>query len=65
MAHARPNCKNVSTTISLEEPIFQLIEDHRFRTRKDNRSAAIVDLVMKGLKYQALVEKKKREKMSS
>ena len=64
MAHVRSNCKNISTTISLEETIYQLIEDHRFKTRKDNRSAAIVDLVVKGLKYQALVEKK-REKMSS
>jgi metal-responsive CopG/Arc/MetJ family transcriptional regulator len=62
MAHVRNNCKNISTTISLEETIYQLIEDHRFKTRKDNRSAAIMDLVVKGLKYQALVEKK-REKM--
>jgi metal-responsive CopG/Arc/MetJ family transcriptional regulator len=64
MAHKRVNCQNISTTISLDEQIFQLIEDHRFKSRKDNRSAAIVDLVVKGLKYQALVEKK-REKMSS
>jgi metal-responsive CopG/Arc/MetJ family transcriptional regulator len=63
MAHVRANCRNISTTISLEESILQLIEDYRFQNRKDNRSAAIVDLVKKGLKYQALVEKKKREKM--
>jgi metal-responsive CopG/Arc/MetJ family transcriptional regulator len=62
MAHVRRNCKNLSTTISLEEPIFQAIEDYRFRNRKDNRSAAITDLILKGLKYQALVEKK-RERM--
>lgn len=63
MAHIRSNCKNLSTTISLEETIFELIEDYRFKNRKDNRSAAIVDLIQKGLKYQALVEKKKRERM--
>ena len=61
MAHARANCRNLSTTISLEEQLLQLVEDHRFKTRKENRSAAIADLLKKGLKYQALVEQK-REK---
>lgn len=59
MAHVRSNCKNLSTTISLEEHLLSLVEDHRFKTRKENRSAAIADLLVKGLKYQALVEKKK------
>jgi metal-responsive CopG/Arc/MetJ family transcriptional regulator len=63
MAHVRSNCKNVSTTISLEEEVMSLIEDYRFTKRKDNRSAAIADLVLKGLKYEALLQKK-REKVS-
>jgi metal-responsive CopG/Arc/MetJ family transcriptional regulator len=63
MAHVRSNCKNVSTTISLEEELFSLIDDYRFTTRKDNRSAAIADLILKGLKYEALLQKK-REKVT-
>jgi metal-responsive CopG/Arc/MetJ family transcriptional regulator len=46
----------------LEENLLSQIEDHRFSTRKDNRSAAIADLIQKGLKYQKLMEKK-RERM--
>ncbi|WHY76096.1 hypothetical protein QNH20_18465 [Neobacillus sp. WH10] len=59
MAHARSNCKNLSTTISLDEHLLVKIEDYRFSKRKDNRSAAIADLIQKGLKYEALVQKKK------
>ena len=61
MAHVRANCKNVSTTISLEEEIMAMIEDHRFNTRKDNRSAAIADLIRKGLKYEQLLQKKRQK----
>lgn len=61
MAHIRKNCRNLSTTISLEEELMELIEDYRFTERKDNRSAAIADLIQMGLKYKRLVEKK-REK---
>lgn len=64
MAHIRKNCRNLSTTISLDENLLTQIEDHRFATRKDNRSAAIAELIMLGLKYKALVEKK-RERMSA
>jgi metal-responsive CopG/Arc/MetJ family transcriptional regulator len=63
MAHKRDNCRNVSTTISLEEEVMSLIENYRFTKRKDNRSAAIADLILKGLKYEALLQKK-REKVS-
>lgn len=63
MAHERKNCKNLSTTISIKEKVLSLVEDHRFNTRKENRSAAIEDLIMKGLKYEQLL-KKKREKVS-
>lgn len=63
MAHVRSNCRNLSTTISLEEAIMNEIENYRFSNRKDNRSAAIKDLILKGLKYEALVQKK-RERVS-
>jgi metal-responsive CopG/Arc/MetJ family transcriptional regulator len=63
MAHVRSNCKNVSTSISLDEKLFGLIDDYRFEKRKDNRSAAIADLILKGLKYEALLQKK-REKVT-
>jgi metal-responsive CopG/Arc/MetJ family transcriptional regulator len=59
LAHARTNCRNLSTTISLEETLLSQIEDYRFTARKNNRSAAIADLIQKGLKYQALMEKKR------
>jgi len=63
MAHVRKNCKNLSTTISLEETLLRLVDDYRFNKRKDNRSQAVADLLMKGLKYERLVEKKKRERV--
>lgn len=59
MAHVRNNCKNVSTTISIEQHVLDVIEDYRFLKRKDNRSAAITDLILKGLKYQELLDKKR------
>jgi hypothetical protein len=59
MAHKRKDCQNFSTTISLKEQTFLLIEDYKFENRKDNRSAAIEELVLFGLKYKRLVEKKK------
>lgn len=63
MVHVRKNCKNVSTTISLEESLMELVDDYRFNKRKDNRSAAISDLILKGLKYEELLQKK-RERAS-
>jgi metal-responsive CopG/Arc/MetJ family transcriptional regulator len=62
MAHVRKNCKNVSTTVSLEEALLQLVDDYRFTNRKDNRSVAFADLIKKGLKYEQLLQKK-REKV--
>ncbi|MEH7255074.1 hypothetical protein V7111_23465 [Neobacillus niacini] len=62
MAHIRDNCKNISTTISIEQYVMDHIENYRFDKRKDNRSAAITDLILKGLKYEALLQKK-REKV--
>lgn len=52
-----------TTSIALDEDLFTQIDEYRFKKRKDNRSAAIADLILKGLKYEALVEKKKREKV--
>ncbi|WP_447579944.1 hypothetical protein [Acinetobacter baumannii] len=59
MAHIRKDSSKPTTTISLEEELLSRIEDYRFSRRKDNRSAAIADLLIKGLKYVELVEKKK------
>jgi len=64
MAHIRKNCKNLSTTISLEEELFLQIDDFRFEKRKENRSQAIADLIKLGLKAQRIIDKKKRERMS-
>jgi metal-responsive CopG/Arc/MetJ family transcriptional regulator len=62
MAHVRKDSKFLSTTISLDESLYELIENHRFTKRKDNRSAAIKDLILKGLKYEELLAKKKAAK---
>lgn len=59
MAHIRKDSSKPTTTISLEEELLSRIEDYRFSRRKDNRSAAIADLLIKGLKYVEIVEKKK------
>lgn len=63
MAHVRKNCKNVSTTISFDPDILAALEEYRFTKRKENRSQAVVELILKGLKYERIVEKKKRERM--
>lgn len=63
MAHIRKNCKNLSTTISLEEQLLNRVDDYRFTKRKDNRSQAVAELLLKGLKYERLVEKKRMEKV--
>lgn len=60
--HKKPGYKP-TTSIALDEELFTQIEEYRFNKRKDNRSAAIADLILKGLKYEALVQKKKREKV--
>lgn len=64
MAHIRKNCINVSTTYSAPAKVLEQIDDYRFDTRKDNRSAAITELILLGLKYKELVQKK-RERMSA
>lgn len=59
MAHIRKDSSKPTTTISLEEKLLAMVEDYRFTKRKENRSAAIADLLKMGLKYAELVEKKK------
>ncbi|MBN6886993.1 metal-responsive CopG/Arc/MetJ family transcriptional regulator [Cytobacillus horneckiae] len=59
MAHIRKDSSKPTTTISLDPNLLSAIEDYRFEKRKDNRSAAIADLITKGLRYAELLEKKK------
>ncbi|WP_394139601.1 hypothetical protein [Cytobacillus oceanisediminis] len=59
MAHKRKDSSKPTTTISLEEKLLAMVEDFRFEKRKENRSAAIADLLIMGLKYNELVEKKR------
>lgn len=59
MAHIRKDSSKPSSTISLEEDLWTRIEDYRFEKRKNNRSAAIADLIQMGLRYAEIVEKKK------
>jgi metal-responsive CopG/Arc/MetJ family transcriptional regulator len=63
MAHYKKPGYKPTTSIALDEDLFIQIDEYRFSKRKDNRSAAIAELILKGLKYEALVEKK-RERMS-
>lgn len=59
MAHIRKDSSKPTTTISLTPILLEKIEDYRFSKRKDNRSQAIAELIIKGLKYERIVEKKK------
>lgn len=64
MAHVRHDSSRPTTTISFNPAILAKVEDYKFENRKDNRSQAIEELIKFGLKYVALVEKKKqRERM--
>jgi metal-responsive CopG/Arc/MetJ family transcriptional regulator len=51
-----------TTSISLDEALFQQIDDFKFKKRFDSRSQAIAVLIAKGLKYMEIVEKKKAAK---
>lgn len=62
MAHIRKDSSKPSTTISLEQQLFDLVEDYRFSKRKNNRSEAIADLIRKGLKLEQLLEEKRAKK---
>jgi metal-responsive CopG/Arc/MetJ family transcriptional regulator len=48
-----------TTSITLDEDLFERIDDFRFKKRLDSRSKAISMLIIKGLKYEQIVEKKK------
>lgn len=60
--YKQPNYKP-TTSIALDEKLFFAVDQYRFTKRKDSRSQAIADLIVKGLKYEALLEKK-RERMT-
>lgn len=64
MAHIRKDSSKPTTTISLSPILLEQVEDYRFTKRKDNRSAAIADLITKGLKYERILEKKKAQMLS-
>jgi hypothetical protein len=64
MAHARPNCKNVSISYSAPPAISERIKSYRHKKQHDTQSEAITELILMGLKYKAIVEKK-RARMSS
>jgi hypothetical protein len=59
MAHVRKDSKKQSACISLEEIIIGKVENYRFTKRKRDFSAAITELILKGLKYEELVQKRK------
>jgi metal-responsive CopG/Arc/MetJ family transcriptional regulator len=51
-----------TTSITLDENLFEQIDEFKYQKRYDSRSQAIAALVLKGLKYEALVQKRKAEK---
>lgn len=51
MAHIRKDSSKPSTTVSFDVNLLELIDDYRFENRKDNRSAAIAELIQFGFKY--------------
>ncbi|MGG4267404.1 hypothetical protein [Peribacillus simplex] len=63
--HIRKDSSKPTTTISLNPNTLSQVEDYRFNERKDNRSQAIEELLLFGLKYKALLEKKKAKRLLS
>lgn len=54
-------------TVSVNDELFELIEDYRFQNRFQNRSEATVDLIRRGLESLAAeegIEKGKKEEGS-
>lgn len=60
--HKQPGYKP-TTSITLDEDLFQRIDDFKFKKRFDSRSQAIAALLIKGLKYEALVQKRKASRV--
>lgn len=50
MPHHRSDSRKPTLTIGMEEELIAEIENYRFQYRKENRSAAIADLVKLGLR---------------
>ncbi|CAM3734055.1 hypothetical protein [Mesobacillus zeae] len=67
MAHKRKNCKNLSFCYSIPENLYNEVQNYRFKNEIEYRNEALSELIEKGLKYEALVErhkaKKKRERV--
>ncbi|MBU5214395.1 ribbon-helix-helix domain-containing protein [Heyndrickxia oleronia] len=51
MAHIRKDSSKPSTTVSFDVSLLEAIDDYRFENRKNNRSAAIAELIQLGFKY--------------
>ncbi|MED3574528.1 hypothetical protein [Cytobacillus praedii] len=51
MAHIRKDSSKPSTTVSFDTSLLEAIDDYRFENRKNNRSAAIAELIQLGFKY--------------
>lgn len=59
MAHIRENSHKPTATVSFNPVILSKIEDYQYTKRKGNRSQAIEELIKYGLKYVAILEKKR------
>lgn len=51
-----------TTSITLDEALFNQVDEFKYQKRFDSRSQAIAALLMKGLKYEALVQKRKADR---
>ncbi|AOH54454.1 hypothetical protein ABE28_008825 [Peribacillus muralis] len=63
--HIRKDSSKPTTTVSLHQSTLSKVEDYRFNERKDNRSQAFEELILFGLKYKELLEKKKAKRLLS
>lgn len=61
MAHNRKDSSKPTTTISFDPTVLEKLDDYWYTHRKGNRSKGANELIMLGLKYVELLEKK-REK---
>ncbi len=63
--HIRGDNYSPTTTVVWNPAILSKIESYKKSEDKDNRSQAINELVLYGLKYKELLEKKKAKRMLS
>lgn len=62
MAHIRKDSSKPTTTISFDPKVLQQVDDYWYSNRRGNRSKGVNELILYGLKYLELVEKKKQRK---